>query len=178
MNIREATQNDIKQLADLASKTYSDAFGHVFTQEELAKRLQETRSEKYFYEAVKLDIILIAEEDDQIVGYVEFGHVDLAIKEIRKGDQEFSRLYILASYQRRGIGKGLMDAALEHPRLRNANNIYLGVWEENEVAQRLYKKYGFEATGMMVDSDIIMVRRRLPVTAGSVSLPLEMREGN
>ena|SRR5436190_21801625 len=158
MDIREASYNDIRELEKLAAETYRNAFEHLFTKDELAKRLEQTRSERYFEAALGKNIVLIAEEDDRTVGYAEFGPTELGIG--HKGDKKFFRLYVLASYQRRGIGQALIETALNHPALRTAKNVYLGVWKENEVAKSLYTKYGFEVTGMTdVDGDIIMVRR-------------------
>ena len=161
MDIREAHKDDLTPLSKLATKTYEDAFGSSFSAEDLQKRIDETRSEKYFEHALSKDVILIAEVEGEMAGYVEFGPPDLPIEGILEGDEELSRLYVLASHQRKGIGKALMDAALAHSRLRNAENIYLDVWEKNEGARRLYKSYGFEETGTVVDGDIIMVRRKL-----------------
>jgi hypothetical protein len=59
-----------------------------------------------------------------------------------------------------------MERALEHPRLRKAENICLDVWDQNAKALGLYKSYGAEVIGkwdLMVDSpvvedDLVMVR--------------------
>ncbi len=160
MNIREANVNDIQALAELATRTYKDAFGPTFTAEELTKRVEETRSVRYFSDAFKKDVVLLAEEANQLVGYLEFGPVDLPI-ETTDGDQELSRLYVLKQYQRRGIGKLLMETALAHPMLRKTRTVWLDVWEKNEGAVRLYESYGFENTGKIIDGDIIMLKRNL-----------------
>jgi len=41
-----------------------------------------------------------------------------------------------------------MDAAFESPRLRQAENVYIDVWAENERAISFYLNYGFEIVGM------------------------------
>ena len=61
-----------------------------------------------------------------------------------------------------------MEAALAHPRLLQAENIYLDVWERNQGARRFYERYGFTvigahrlelASGAAGDPDLVMVRR-------------------
>lgn len=160
MKIREATSSDISALAELARKTFIDAFGHSYAAAELQKRIEETRSEKYFGKALGKDTILVAEEDGFLLGYVEFGDLALNLEKATIGDQELSRLYVRAEHQRKGIGKALLEAALENTRLRNAKSVYLDVWEKNEGARKLYENYGFKETGEIIDGDIIMVRRQ------------------
>jgi ribosomal protein S18 acetylase RimI-like enzyme len=159
MTIRKALKNDIKELAELASTTYVDAFGSSFRQEELQSRLEQTRSESYFAKVLKRDVILVAEKHTRFVGYVEFGKPDLLVA-TEENDQEISRLYVRKEWQGKGIGKSLIDAALSHKNMRNAPNIWLDVWEGNEGAIRLYKSYGFVETGTIIDGDIIMVKRK------------------
>jgi ribosomal-protein-alanine N-acetyltransferase len=51
------------------------------------------------------------------------------------------------SYRRLGIGEGLLIATIELAQLLNAHIVTLEVRASNEVAQELYKKYGFRVTG-------------------------------
>ena len=74
MIIRSAQPKDIPQLAKLAQKTYSETFGHTMSIEELQKALEQ-RSEKYFLSIIDEDTVLIAEHDEQLVGFIQFGKV-------------------------------------------------------------------------------------------------------
>ncbi len=51
------------------------------------------------------------------------------------------------SYRRLGIGEGLLIATVELAQILNANVVTLEVRASNEIAQELYKKYGFRVTG-------------------------------
>jgi len=160
VNIRQATDADIKELSALATKTWLDAFGDQFSEEERKRRCEKNRSETYFEAALKRDIILVAEEDKALIGYVEFGPPNLSIFEILDGDQELTRLYVLGDRQRQGIGTALLNAALAHPQMQRATNIYIDVLEKNEGAIRLYQRYGFVDTGYKnAGGDNIMIRR-------------------
>ncbi len=158
MHIREAAAADVKELSSLATRTWLDAFGHRFSEAEQRDRIEKHRSEEYFHAALARDHVLVAEEGSTLIGYVEFGPPDLPIP-TEEDDKEVTRLYVLASHQRQGIGKKLLDAALAYSGMQAAKSIYLDVWEKNEGAIRLYESYGFKNTGHVVDEDLIMVRK-------------------
>jgi len=50
-------------------------------------------------------------------------------------------------YRRLGIGEGLLIATIELAQILNANVVTLEVRASNEIAQELYKKYGFRVVG-------------------------------
>lgn len=53
-------------------------------------------------------------------------------------------------YRRLGIGEGLLIATIQLAQTLNANVVTLEVRASNEIAQELYKKYGFQVTGRRV----------------------------
>jgi ribosomal protein S18 acetylase RimI-like enzyme len=104
-----------------------------------------------------------------MIGYVQFGQANATVLQSADGDQELRRLYVHADFQNKGIGTRLMDAALAHPQLRDAERIFLDVWEHNPGAQRFYACFGFKVVGQrpfVVESgaetsmDLIMARRQ------------------
>lgn len=162
LEIRTARWDDIVRLADLASRTYQDAFGSTFSPEELAKRLRETRSAKYFAGIWERDRLLVAEDGRELVGYAQIGPVTNEVIEKQPSDRELQRLFVQSTHQRRGIGSSLLNAVLEDPRLPAEGKIYLDVWEKNQAAIRLYKRYGFIETSLVIDGDVTMVRANRP----------------
>lgn len=101
-----------------------------------------------------------------MIAYVQFGRPGDAISDRRR---ELRRLYVHTDHRNRGIGGRLMDAALAHPSMRDAEQITLDVWEHNRAAQRFYARYGFEVIGAQpfvlesgaeTSQDLIMARRR------------------
>lgn len=71
-------------------------------------------------------------------------------------------------WRRRGIAGALLEAALEHGRLRGARRAFLEVRVSNVAAQALYRRYGFEAAGIRrryydrpIEDAVIMKRERL-----------------
>ncbi len=71
-------------------------------------------------------------------------------------------------WRRRGIAGGLLEAALEHGRLRGARRAFLEVRASNVAAQALYRRFGFESAGIRkcyydhpIEDAVIMKREGL-----------------
>jgi ribosomal protein S18 acetylase RimI-like enzyme len=166
--IRNAQENDIAALSEFAIQTYCEAFGHTFSNADLAAHLKKNLSPDSISRIIEDDVVLLAEVEARLIGYVHFGAVNSATDD---NEQELRRLYIHPELQSQGYGSALMEAALRHPRLNGATNIYLDVWERNPGAQRFYRRYGFEVigtrafeveSGAATSLDLIMVRRASP----------------
>ena len=155
LRIRAAREDDVPALADLAARTWLDAFGESVTPEAAAADVEAKRSEHRFRAALHERTILVAEQDGALVGYAELG------------DDWLHRLYVETALQGRGIGSALLEAALAHPRLAGAPRVFLQVWEENPGAIRLYERFGFrrhdttefELGGEVVE-DLVLVLER------------------
>jgi ribosomal protein S18 acetylase RimI-like enzyme len=147
VTIRPATRDDVHPLSELAQRTWAEAFGGDVAAADVAVEVERTRSEEYFRTALHERTILVAEAGGVLVGYVQFGNVEIAEVDVRPGDQGLQRLYVDRAFQGRGLGRRLLEAALVHPRLAVARRVYLTVWEENEPALRLYRSAGFTPVG-------------------------------
>ena len=63
------------------------------------------------------------------------------------GEAHIIAIGVRDSYRRLGIGEGLLIATIELAQIVNANVVTLEVRASNEIAQELYKKYGFRVAG-------------------------------
>ena len=168
MRIRPVTEADLPPLADLARRTWLDAFGGSVSEDEAAAYADATRSEDYFRAALSNDTILVAEEEGKVVGYVKFGDVQIPEVDAKPGDAGLHRVYVETALQGRGIGRKLVGGALSHPRLHAASRVFLEVWEENRAAVRLYESFGVRTVGTTrvkigtedVGEDLVMVLER------------------
>lgn len=156
--IKTADSRDIEALSELAKRSYSHAFGHTMKSESLSKYLKTNCSEAYFENTLKNDVILTAETQGQLVGYVKFGNPGFEFEGITEQDQELQRLYVDPDFKRKGIGKALLQASLDNSRLSSAKRIYLKVNPHNKAAITLYENFGFQIVGKTVftiDSQVI-----------------------
>ena len=95
------------------------------------------------------DGIIIAKDRESVIGFAGYGH--------REGDPpetgEVFALYVLADYHGKGVGKRLMDAALN--RLQEFPEICLWTLKKNKRAIRFYTKCGFVPDGREKTNEII-----------------------
>ena len=131
-------------LSALATRTYSEAFGHSLRASDLAAHLRNNLSPERVRKMIGEDTLLLAYEEHRLIGFVQFGDARISdahsespeLLRVQPGDKEVRRLYVLAEFQNLGVGTRLMDAALADRRLISAH-VYLSVWEDNGGAQRL-----------------------------------------
>lgn len=160
ITFRQAEPTDAAALSGLAVETYVAAFGHSFEPSNLAAHLANNLSVACLDVILRRDVVLVAEEKERLVGYLQFGRDDAM------GAWEIRRLYVHSKWQNGGIGRRLMEQALARPELRHADAIFLDVWEENAAAQRFYRRFGFRpvgkrafrvASGEVTGHDLILV---------------------
>jgi GNAT superfamily N-acetyltransferase len=60
---------------------------------------------------------------------------------------ELHRLYVAQRAKGAGVADVLMDGCIAWARGKGASALYLSVWENNERAQRFYRRFGFADHG-------------------------------
>ena len=85
-------------------------------------------------------MFLVAEADEQIVGYV------VALEAADEG--EILNLAVAEAGRRRGLGRALVEAIVVALTDRGVRQIYLEVRESNVPARTLYQGRGFTVAGM------------------------------
>lgn len=70
-----------------------------------------------------------------------------------------AELYVRPTHRGRGLGRALLEAAMDHARERGADRIELGTTEDDVAARRLYEKCGFIRTEG-VDGPLMFVYER------------------
>ncbi|MEL6408633.1 MAG: GNAT family N-acetyltransferase [Chloroflexota bacterium] len=173
--IRIATPADAPALTQLAQLTYQVAFGASMSDEALQAHIDTTLSASAIMTFIKDDVVLVAIADSMLIGYCHISQAGANIKDtLPTADPDNSaylqRLYVHPDQQNEGIGSTLLKAALKHPLLADAENVYLDVWEKNTGAQKLYARHGFQrvgeiryvdASGNEGDLDYIMGRPKI-----------------
>jgi GNAT superfamily N-acetyltransferase len=169
INIRNATIEDAKMLADLCYKTFWDAF-HDHPKnapEDLADYMRQAFNEAQIGRelADENSIFLIAEIEGEAAGYARLivGSREPGIE--AEKPIELNRLYSKQEFLGKGVGARLMDESFALAEKLNCDLMWLGVWEYNPRAQRFYEKYGFRQIGKHVfqlgsdaQTDLLMQR--------------------
>ncbi|MDG3135641.1 GNAT family N-acetyltransferase [Streptococcus suis] len=136
-------------LQAIAQQTFTETFGHHNSQQEL---------DAFFEEAYSLDVLKaeLANPDCQhyflrvdlaIAGYLKLNQRAAQTEQELENAFEIQRIYLLESFQGRGLGSYLLDFALSKAEQSDCDWVWLGVWEHNEKALALYQKHGFEKFG-------------------------------
>lgn len=89
----------------------------------------------------------IADCEGRFLGYAQVGPVKLPHPDCRPGDGEVYQLYLLEEAQGLGLGRRLLETALDYLRIRRPGSVWLGVWSGNLKAQAFYAGWGFVKHG-------------------------------
>lgn len=168
IHVRRAAALDAKALAEIAARTFADAFGDSNTAEDMALHLTTKYGEaQQAAEIADPDIdVLIADIDGAMAGYamVRGGQAPECVT--LDAPVELWRFYVDRAWHGRGVAQALMTAVDEAARERGADSIWLSVWEHNPRAQAFYAKCGFFQAGTKpfvvgtdVQTDWVMLRR-------------------
>jgi ribosomal protein S18 acetylase RimI-like enzyme len=146
--LRPATTADTEELADVATRAFVSAFGHLYKPEDLATFLAEYRTPAKYLSYLREPPILIqlAEVDGRIGGYcvINRGERHDEQREPRPQRPVFlSQLYTDPAMTGRGMGAALIEWAIAESRAWGADAVQLSVFSENYGAQRFYQRYGF-----------------------------------
>jgi diamine N-acetyltransferase len=145
IEIRELTIDDILELQKISRQTFHETFAALNSEENMAKYLEEELSiEKLTAELNNTNsAFYFAVYNAQVIGYLKlnFGESQTELKEQKS--VEIERIYVLKEFQGQHIGQLLYNKAIQVARQKNAEYVWLGVWEENTKAIHFYKKNGF-----------------------------------
>jgi ribosomal protein S18 acetylase RimI-like enzyme len=145
IEIRKVTINDLDQIQKIGRQTFYETFASGNTEENMNKYLDEA------FSVTKLTTELsdknaefyFAMLNNNVIGYlkVNFGKSQTEIRDDRA--IEIERIYVLKEYHGKNVGQLLYARAINIARQKNADYVWLGVWEQNPRAINFYKKNGF-----------------------------------
>jgi ribosomal protein S18 acetylase RimI-like enzyme len=149
LNIKKCTLEDSRKLQEISCETFNETFKHqnspqnmnaylerAFNLKQLEKELSNISSQFFFVYF-----------NNEVAGYLKVNTNDAQSEEMCDESLEIERIYIKNKFQKHGLGKYLINKAIEIAMERKKNKIWLGVWEKNENAIAFYKKIGFVQTG-------------------------------
>ena len=167
INIKKCSLEDLSKLQEISYQTFNETFKHqnspenmnayserAFTLKQLENELS-NRSSQFFFIYFK----------QEVAGYLKVNSNEAQSEEMGDDSLEIERIYIKNNFQKHGLGKELLNKAIEIALELSKEKIWLGVWGKNEKAIAFYKSRGFVQTGghsfMMGDEeqmDLIMTK--------------------
>ncbi len=123
--IRHAHLNDLDKIAEIETS----AFDHGWTRDNIRKEF-----------GASFSVMLVAEFDDEIIGYISAWKIT--------GEIQINRLAVVDAWRRRGIARELIKMLIAHCRMRPPYKILLEVREKNTAARALYRSLGFSENGL------------------------------
>ena len=149
ISIRRATVADADAVSRIAARTFTETFGHLYPDEDLQAFLQENFTIEKQARILGHDAyaIWLLEDGGEAVGHAAAGPCGLPHPEVRPGDGELKRLYVLPGHQNGGWGGRLFETALAWLERDGPRTLWISVWSENLGAQRFYARAGFELAG-------------------------------
>ena len=145
---RDALPADGAELAQVARRCFTETFGTLYRQEDLATFLDAAFGADGLPSQLTDPAfsVRLARDGDAIIGFCKVGPVAFP------GDWpasaiELHQLYILGPWQGEGVAPVLMDWALDRARARGASEVILSVYIDNHRARRFYERYGFVEIG-------------------------------
>lgn len=145
IEIRKVTTNDLDELQKIGRLTFYETFASGNTEENMNKYLNESFSFTNLTAELSDNNaeFYFATIDNKVIGYLKlnFGQSQTELQDNKA--VEIERIYVLKEYHGKSVGQLLYDQAIKIARQKNAEYVWLGVWEENPRAINFYKKNGF-----------------------------------
>ncbi|MDQ0497123.1 GNAT family N-acetyltransferase [Paenibacillus brasilensis] len=149
VKIIKCSREDLQILQEISIETFNDTFKDQNSHENMKAYLERAFNSKQLEEElsnVSSEIFFIY-FNEELAGYLKVNMNDAQSENMGDESLEIERIYIKNKFQKHGLGKYLLNKAIEIAMEQNKNKIWLGVWEKNENAIAFYKKMGFVQTG-------------------------------
>lgn len=145
IQITKVALNEIGQLQKIGRQTFKETFSESNSEKNMENYLEEGFSNKKLTAELndKNSEFYFAALNNEIIGYlkINFGDSQTELKDSKA--LEIERIYVSKEFHGKSIGQLLYDQAIEMAKQKDAEYIWLGVWEENPRAINFYKKNGF-----------------------------------
>src|SRR5690606_14883614 len=134
LKIRRAGAKDAKLLSALGAVTFYEAYFEQDSAEDMASYLAETFTVRVTEEELgdPAATFFIAFRGDAAVGYAKLLSATRAEGLTGNNPIELKRIYLVERVWGTGIGKQLLEHCIDAAKVKGADTIWLGVWEENE----------------------------------------------
>jgi len=142
LRIRRAVPSDAEDLSRLARDVAAEPEGWLLTLGTWRSSSDERRAIRLLRRHPDAGLF-IAETSEGIVGRLS------VTRDHHPSSQHVADLglMVVSDYRRRGVGRALLEAAVEWARVSGVSKLELHVFPHNEAAIKLYESFGFEREG-------------------------------
>ena len=127
VQIERMQHEDLQHVMAIEKEAFPDPWHESFFKRELTKK----RKNAYLY---------VAKLHKKVIGFIVFY--------IFNGEGHIHNFAVDTGYRRRGIGKYLLESALQIIEKNGVDEVFLEVSVKNTAALELYKKYHFQVFGV------------------------------
>ena len=149
--IRLATKDDVKNLAILKQKVWSETYRGIYS-DDLIDKFDYEKNENKFLSIINNENIslYVVECKSELVGYMDVG---IPIRGFGDYKQEIGLLYLRKDFQRIGIGRKLFDLGYNEIKNKNYKEFFISCNKYNKNARKFYEKMGGQLIAEDEDSD-------------------------
>lgn len=147
--IRRCTLDDLQALRQLAWETFDETFKDQNTAENMKAYLEKAFNLQQLEEEMSnpSSQFFFIYFDNVLAGYLKVNMDEAQTEKLGTDTLEVERIYVRKSFHKMGLGKYLLNRAVEIAEEFGKSKIWLGVWEKNENAIAFYEKMGFVQRG-------------------------------
>jgi ribosomal protein S18 acetylase RimI-like enzyme len=152
MTIRPATTSDLENLRKLNSIIFID--NPKYDDDTIPNFAHTPTGKKYFQQAItkKDGCCFIAEDNDQLLGYINGSALDLPYRKSRY--IEIENLGVIPSQQGTGLAQQLLDTITNWAKQHGYQKVYVESYIKNQRAVNFYHKHGFQDIDLSLEKKI------------------------
>ena len=149
IKIKECNFEDVLTLQKIGIETFDETFRDQNSPENMKSYLEKA----FHVDQLTTELsnpssqFFLAYVNNEIAGYLKVNTNEAQSEELGNEALEVERIYIKGTFQKNGLGKLLINKAIEIAMEQNKRKIWLGVWEKNENAIAFYGRMGFVKLG-------------------------------
>jgi ribosomal protein S18 acetylase RimI-like enzyme len=156
ITVRPATPADLPTLGRLGALLVREH--HDFDPRRFIAATPETEAGYAWYLGTQLATptvaVLVAEENDDVLGYVYAGVEGRDYMSLRGPAGVLYDIVVDPSHRRGGVGRTLLQAALGFLKSHGSPRVVLSTATNNEAAQRLFEQAGFRRTMIEMTAEL------------------------